>query len=192
MIRFLRLHVLLLILLVSAFANAQASQAVDRDAAIRRALDFIYHTAASDDATLAQHGHDLLWCLYSIAHTSRDPGLRKTAWRMGRDLAEKWHRAHRHVPAGADAGLVGNLVMGAYSEEKLGIIDPVFKAELRSVTKKFNAKDYFGFDALHEPPQGADPSRYDKWSGALITSYFGDAYGIRLGARHQDVASLVA
>ena len=192
MIRFLRLHVLLLILLAAASANAQASQAVDRDAAIRRALDFIYHTAAADDATFAQHGDDLLWCLYSIAHTARDPGLRKTSWRMGRDLAEKWHRAHRHVPAGADAGLVGNLVMGAYSEEKLGIIDPVFKAELRSVTKKFNAKDYFGFDALHEPPQGADPSRYDKWSGALITSYFGDAYGIRLGARHQDVASLVA
>ena len=187
MTRFLRLHLLLLTLLVSASGAAQASQAVDRDAAVRRALDFIYHTAAADDATFARHGHDLLWCFYSIAHTSRDPGLRETSWRMGRDLAERWHREHRHVPANANADLIGNLVMGAYAQEKLGIVDLTFKAELRRAAGRFTAKDYFGFDARHEPPSPGDPSRYDKWSGALITSFFGDAYGIRLGARHQQV-----
>ncbi len=32
-----------------------------------------------------------------------------------------------------------------------------------------------------------DPGRYDTWSGALITTYFGDAYGVRLGAPYRDV-----
>jgi hypothetical protein len=69
----------------------------------------------------------------------------------------------------------------------LGIKDPGLKAELRKAAVRYTAKDYLGFDAPNEPPNLNDPERYDKWSGALIYTFFADAYGVALGARYQDV-----
>src|SRR5215467_12134067 len=161
MIRFFRWRFFLLIVVAGAAASAQVSQTGRRDAAVRRAMAFI-HTSAADDATFANHGYDLLWCFYSIAHTSRNSELSRTAWHMGRDLAQRWSSAHRHVPADADADVIANLVMGAYAAQRLGVADPGFKAELRLAAGKFSAKDFLGFDATREPPSLEDPSRYDK------------------------------
>ena len=158
----------------------------DRHAAIDRALNFLYKTA-SDDAAFSRYGADLLWCLYTISHTSSDHELSESARRMGRELAVRWRTSHRHVPPHPSSDDIYKMVAGAYTAERLGVPDPRFKAELRIAARRFSAKDYLGFDAAREPPRLDDPDRYDLWYGALITTYFGDAYGIRLGARYRDV-----
>ena len=174
-------------IVVVSLANAgRAAEADDRRQAIERALDFL-STVATDHATVEAHGFDLLWCFSTIARTSRDPALRRAASRMGRDLARRWRASHRHVPANADAITIYNLLLGAYSADRLGVPDPDLKAELRKAAKRFGARDYLGFDALHEPPAIDDPHRYDQWTDALIRSYFGERYGIRLGAGYADV-----
>jgi hypothetical protein len=157
-----------------------------RKAAINRALHFIYKTAA-DEAQFAEHGHDLLWCFYSISHTSSDPELSQTAARMGRELARRWRQSHQHVPLHATAMDIYRLIAGAYAADRLGLPDPQFKAELLKAVPRFTAKDYLGFDAAHGPPNLDDPKRYDKFTDALIRSYFADTYGVRLGASYREV-----
>jgi hypothetical protein len=184
-----RLHFRLLGLCLIAGLGAstsQAAQSADRKAAINRALTFIY-TTASDDATFAQHGHDLLWCFYSVAHTSSDRELRQSAFRMGRALARRWRASHQHVPPDATSEDIYGMVAGSYAAERLGLPDPHFKAELLKAARRFTAKDYFGFDPLSGPPRLDDPKRYDIFTDALIRSYFGDAYGIPLGASYSEV-----
>ncbi len=161
-------------------------QTDERPAAIQRALGFIY-SVASDQAVFAAHGDDLLWCFFSIANTAKDPELRKQAAKMGHELAETWHRGHPHIPANADAEELTQLVMGAYAAERLGVKDRQIKAELRKAAARFTARDYLRFDAPNEPPDLNDPDRYTKWMDALITTFFGDAYGIKLGAHYRDV-----
>jgi hypothetical protein len=163
-----------------------ASSPDGRQAAIERALNFL-HTTVSDDANIAKYGSDLLWCFYTISHTSSDRKLRESAAQMGRELARRWRKQNQHVPRDADALEIYKMVAGSYSSDLLGVKDPRLKAELREASRRFSARDYLGFDAQREPPPLDDPARYDTWSGALITAYFGDAYGIRLGARYRDV-----
>ncbi len=158
----------------------------DRHAAIERALAFIY-TTASNETNFGQYGSDMLWCLYSISHTSRDPQLAAEAARTGRELAQHWRNSHPHVPANATAIDVYRLVSGAYAADRLGFPDARFKKELRRAAPHFTAKDYLRFDPAHGPPALDDPKRYDIFTDALIRSYFGDAYGILLGAHYRDV-----
>lgn len=158
----------------------------DRKAAITRALDFVY-TTASDDKNFNRYGSDMLWCFYSIAHTSRDRALSQSAARMGRDLARRWRALHPHVPADATAEDIYRLVSGAYTADRFGFPDPQLKAEIMAAVPRFTAEDYLGFDASSGPPRLDDPKRYDKFTDALIRSHFGDAYGIRLGASYRDV-----
>lgn len=181
-VRRLVLHILIFCFAGSA---ASASSTEERHAAIERALGFI-HTVASDNSNFARYGGDLLWCLYSISHTSRDPELSAAAGRMARDLAGRWRASHRHVPANASAVEIYLLVEGAYAAERLGLPDARFKKEVRLAARRFNARDYLGFDPS-EPPRRDDPKRYDVFTDALIRSYFGDAYGIPLGAHYRDV-----
>jgi hypothetical protein len=179
--------VLLWILAASAAANALQTRLPDgRDEAIHRALNFLYKTAADEDS-FARYGSDLLWCFFSIAHTSSDRKLREEAGREGRELAARWRRLHPHVPADASAFDLYLLLAGAYAANQFGLPDPRFKAELRRAVPRFTAIDYLRFDPLRGPPASNDPERYDKFCDALIRSYFGDAYGIPLGAHYRDV-----
>jgi hypothetical protein len=181
-----RRFLLCLIVVVGATGAAPAGPSEERRAAIERALAFLYATA-SDPANLNRYGSDLLWCFYTISHTARDRALSAAAGRMGRDLAKRWRLSHRHVPRDAGPREIYQLVAGAYSADRLGLPAPRFKAELRAAARRFTARDYLGFDAPREPPRPDDPRRYDLWTDALITTYFGDAYGIRLGAPYRDV-----
>ena len=178
--------------LILAFAAGTLSHAEDldkRSAAIDHALAFLHRTA-SNDATVEEYGGDLLLCFYSISHTSSDRKLREGSLRMGRELAGRWRKTHRHVPANATAHEIYLLVSGAYAADRLGFPDQDFKEELRRVAQRFRAQDYFGFDPLKGPPPPDDHERYDKWSGALIETYFADAYGVPLGSRYSDVLKL--
>lgn len=63
----------------------------------------------------------------------------------------------------------------------------MLKAELQSAATRYTARDFLGFDAPNEPPSVAGPRRFDLYTDALIDTWFGDAYGIKLGASHRDV-----
>jgi hypothetical protein len=178
-----------LILAFGAGSYLHAEELDKRGAAIERALAFL-HRAASNDANLEEYGADLLWCFYSVSHTAQDRKLRETSAQMGRELAMRWRKTYQHVPANATAHEIYLLVSGAYAADRLGLPDRQFKKELRQAALRFSAQDYMGFDPLSGPPTPDDHERYDKWSGALITTYFGDAFGVRLGARYRDVVKL--
>lgn len=165
--------------------------------AISRALAFVYRSA-SDSANFRAHGDDYLWCFFSIARTARDPQLARAALAMARERAHAWRREHRVVPSGADPDEIANLVQGAFVSDLLGAPDNGFKEQLRRAARRFSADDFLDFDPRKAPPAAVwacDPcpkpqtlrSRYDVFTGALIVTYFGDAYGIRLGASHHDV-----
>src|SRR5258708_4160328 len=63
----------------------------------------------------------------------------------------------------------------------------VFVFGTESALHAGSQENQHAFDAAREPPPANAPDRYDTWSGALITTFFGDAYGVRLGASYQDV-----
>src|SRR5690349_4306674 len=65
----------------------------DRAQALRRGMQFIF-TIARDQASFAEYGHDLLWCLYEVARTSADPGLRRIAEAAAIENARKYRRLH--------------------------------------------------------------------------------------------------
>jgi hypothetical protein len=179
----------LLLFCLTLPSAADVLWATPRDArhqAIDRALNFLYQTAA-DDVSFARHGSDLLWCFFSVAHTDADPRLRESAARKGRLLAARWRKVHQHVPAHASANDLYLLVSGSYAADRLGFPDSRFKAELRRAVLRFTVSDYLQFDPLRGPPAPDDPERYDIFCDALIRSYFGDAYGIPLGAHYRDV-----
>jgi hypothetical protein len=181
-----RAWLLSVIITVASVTPSCIAQTDGRPGAIERALVFVY-TTASDKAVFTEHGDDLLWCFFSIANTAKDSELRKQAAKMGRELALKWRASHPHVPANANADVITHLVMGAYAVDRLGVKNRQIKAELRKAAARFTARDYLGFDPRTEPPDHDGPNRYNMWMDALICTFFGDAYGVELGARYRDV-----
>ena len=184
-------------LLVSFADFTRAVPADDARQAIGHALSFVYRSA-SDRANFRAHGDDYVWCLFSIARTASDPQLAGTALTMARERAHAWRREHRIVPPDADADRIASLVVGGFVADLLGARDDVFKAQLRRAARRFSVDDYLHFDPRNEPPSAVwecDPcpkpltlvSRYEVFTDALIVTYFGDAYGIRLGASYRDV-----
>jgi len=148
---------------------------------IRRALDYVYRSA-SNAANFREHGDDYMWCFATIAHTARDPELAGAALAMGRERARQWRREHRFVPPNATADDVADLVYGALGADRLGITDSRFKRQLRVAARRFTASDYLRFD-----PAVGPPPEFGTFTDALIATYSGDAYGIRLGAPYREV-----
>jgi hypothetical protein len=181
-----RLFLCCLIAAIVTANTSHASPSDDRHAAIDRALNYLYKTA-SDDVAFSRFGEDLLWCFYTISHTAADHDLSESARNMGRELAARWRKSHRHVPDDASPTRIFLLVTGAYAADRLGFPDRRYKSELRKASARFTATDFLGFDPLHGPPSMENPARYDQWYGALIVTFFGDGYGVRLGAHYHDV-----
>jgi len=187
--------------------------AAQRDRAIRRGLRFIYRVARQPK-TFSEYGDDLLWCFHSLAVTAADPWLKRTAHAMGRERARAWRRDNPRVPKDADADDVATLVSGCYSADSLGVRDPAMKPALAAAARKFSAIDFLRFD----PATGSIPdnvpgacdddtpknstsdqcggagtimSPYELLTDALVTTYAGDHYGVRLGASLDEVTALV-
>lgn len=189
----------------------------NRPRAIERGLKFIYQTAC-EPTNFELYGFDYLGCFHGIASTSKDLKLRRTAREMGRERARLWRRHNPKVPRNAGPEDLVNLVFGSYAADSLGIRDDQIKMELRTETRNFTAYDYFGFDPAVEPPAPDVPeecicgtlndrgrrrcrqcrrrlimmSRYAVWQDALIRSYIGERYGVRLGARYADALKWLA
>jgi hypothetical protein len=184
----------------------------DRKLAIERGLQFIYQTAC-EPKNFEAYGFDYLGCFHCIASTSKDPKLRRNARQMGCERARQWRRQNSRVPRDADAEDIVNLVFGCYAADSLGVKDGRIKEQLRRAAGNFTARDYFGFDASIEPPPQNVPdecdcetlndrgrktcrqcrkrltmmSRYAVWLDALIRSYTGERYGVRLGTSYAEV-----
>jgi hypothetical protein len=185
----------------------------DRVKAVMRAIEFI-NRSASDPKNFADQGSDYLYCFYSLANTARDPALQAAAERMGREYAKRWANANSKVPAKAGSGDIYDLVSGWLGASRLGQSDELIKPELRRAAARFSVIDYLGFDPAKEPPPSDIPaqcqydsalnprgatvckrcgrplemqSKYAIWLDALISTYSGDRYGIRLGASYRDV-----
>ena len=182
-----------------------------RRLAIDRGLEFIYRTAC-DPENFEAYGFDYLGCFHGIASTSKDMKLRRTARAMGQERARLWRRQNSSIPRDADAEDIVNLVFGSYAADNLGVPDDQMKRRLRKAADGFTAQDYLGFDPALEPPPEDVPSechcetlndrgrrtcrqcrrrlrmlsRYVVWQDALIRTYIGECYGVRLGASYVD------
>jgi hypothetical protein len=183
-----------------------------RDEAIMRGLEFIYATAR-DPSNFADYGFDYTFCLHWIASTSRDRALRRAARGMAVDCARRWREGNPAVPEDADAETVAQAVFGGLTADRLGLRDAAFRREVRSAAANVNVCDVLWFDpAAGSPPDDLPEdcacgeanargratcrgcrrrlkrlSRYEVWLLALIRSYLGERYGVKLGARYADV-----
>lgn len=180
--------------------------------AIERGLDFVYQIACTPEH-FEMWGHDLLGCFHCIESTSKDPKLKRTARRMGRERAAHWRREYGHIGSDFDANEIKWLVFGSYAAEHLGIRDQTFKHNLLAAAQHFGPVEFLRFDTIHEPPPADVPddckcgaenkrgrktchrcrrrlemlSRYAVWVDALVCSYMGERYGVKLGASLADV-----
>jgi len=185
----------------------------DRDRAIQRGLLFIYKTSRQPK-NFVNYGEDFLWCFRCVALTSSNPELRRIAWIMGQERARQWRRYYPKVPRDADADYIAFLVSGSLAAESLGVSDPAMKEDLRRAAGRFKPEDFLRFDPTKEPvpldvpkdcpkcqssnPRGCHVCRkcgtpltmanpWDLLFDAIVTTYNGDAYGVRLGASLADV-----
>ncbi|HYL77446.1 MAG TPA: hypothetical protein VEU96_24745 [Bryobacteraceae bacterium] len=184
----------------------------DRDRAVERGLRFVAKIAA-DPKNFREWGHDLLWCFYSIGATAKNPKLRAMARAIGEERARQWRRDHPEPPLD-DAGELSDFVFGADTARRLGVPDNGLRERVRRAVAQYTAADFLDFDPAKEPPPSDIPrecpkcqyqnrrgvlqcrqcntelsfhSRYEVWRDALIATYTGDVYGVKLGASYDDV-----
>lgn len=185
----------------------------DRARAIRHGMRFL-HRLAMNSQNFAKHGDDLLWCFYTISITAADPELKTRAWQIGQERAKYWRRKNPTIPATVGADDIAKLVCGSLTADRLGARDDGMKEQLRQAALSFGAEDFIKFDPTKEAVPSDVPgtctkcknensrgtrncrtcgtklemtSRYEVLCDALITTYFGDTYGIPLGAKFEDV-----
>lgn len=183
-----------------------------RTAAVKRGLEYIYRSAC-DPENFELYGYDYLCCFQCIEATSKEPNLRSLALKMGRERAIHWRQKHKHIPNHVAGDDLACLMIGSDAADRLGIPDKLFKEQLRKRASDFSAEDLFAFDPANESPPDdipeicdcgtdnrrgetlcsacGDPlailSRYAIWLDALIYSYTGERYGIRLGCNYSAV-----
>jgi hypothetical protein len=183
----------------------------DRTLAIRRGLEFLYRMAC-DAENFEAYGFDLVSCFYGIFSTATEGCLRARAHTVCLELARKWRETHPTLPAEIDADDLSQFVIATDAADRIGLPDLSLKTEIRRAAKRFRPEDYYWFDPRVEPPpldvpeececgvdnrRGANScvtcgrpltmmSRYEVWLVALIRTYFGDSYGVNLGARYVD------
>lgn len=186
---------------------------LDRARAIHRGLKFIYRTALNR-RNFADYGSDYLWCFYTLSTAVQDESFRRAAHRMGVERALYWRRLHRSLPRDADADVIADYAFGSDAADMLGLRDDRLKEQVRRAAIGYPARAFLLFDPSNEPPPTDVPdeceydgvinprgtkncrrcgralkmrSRYDVWYDALITTYSGDHYGVKLGAHYADV-----
>jgi hypothetical protein len=185
---------------------------VDREGAVMRGLEFIYRTACDAD-NFGLYGFDYTFCLHWIAATSRDAALRRAARGMAVECARRWRGENSSVPEDADAETVAQMVFGGLTADRLGLRDAAFRRAVRSAASHVSASDLLWFDPASEPPPRDVPedcacgeanlrgratcsacrrrlkrmSPYEVWLVAIIRSYLGERYGVKLGASYADV-----
>lgn len=183
-----------------------------RTRAVLRGLKFVYNSARRR-SNFVDYGFDFLFCFDWIASTSKDPLIRRTALRMGRERARRWRTMFPKLPRDMDADWLAQFVLGTGAADRLGIRNLKLKSQISDRVQRYSPRDFFWFDAEVEPPPSDVPadclcgrenvrgrrtcagckrklkmqSRYEVWLLALIRSYFGQRYGVRLGCSYEAV-----
>jgi hypothetical protein len=187
-----------------------------RAGAVRRGMEFVYRTACEQE-NFYLYGHDYLFALFCMASNSHPADLRRMAREMGRERARHWRRENADVPPDCDANAVVHLVFGSDAADRFGVRDQSLKPKIRRAAVRFAARDYYSFDPAAESPPGDVPDecvcgtynsrgrkrcrwcgksliatgRYGSWLDALIRTYIGERYGVRLGAKFEDAIKLL-
>ncbi|MBS1827644.1 MAG: hypothetical protein JST93_20175 [Acidobacteria bacterium] len=184
-----------------------------RRAAVMRGLRFLIDVARNP-VHFEDYATDLMFCFYGLAEATSNEEMRRVCWEVGRERAAYWRGKVPVVPAGAGPVTVSDLVYGCLSADGLGFPNPAMKEELARRAAGMSAVQFLGFDPLREGPPADIPkkckrckkwsvrgsrqcfqckgkltmmSRYDVFFEAMLTAYFGERYGIRLGASFGDV-----
>lgn len=158
---------------------------VRRKEAVLRGMRFIFDNSLEGENFEYWSG-DYLWCFHCIASTSADAEVRDLAREMGSQLARKWHSSETSRPEIADAGEAAYYISMIDVTSRLGSDNLPLREHVRQESRRFTAREYLGFDPVHEaPPEGI--SRYDVWCDALVLTYTGDSCGIPVGASYVDV-----
>jgi hypothetical protein len=92
---------------------------------------------ARDPKVFAAYGHDLLWCLYSIASTSANPELSRTVWSAAIERARKYRQLYPTLPADVGARELIAWAFGSYAADMIGV---------RRAAARFRAEDFLLFD----------------------------------------------
>lgn len=200
-----------------AALGANEPKEAERIQAIERGLKFIYRTAR-DRAAFTEYGSDYLFCLYGVGATTIYSRVKQIAWKMGRERARQWRRDHPGVPAKVSAETLADLAYGSYVCDLLGLTSQPFQEQVRQSALRFTAKDFLWFDPVKEgiPADIPRPCKqcktqnkrglrhcikcgaelrmhyvYDLLFDALLGTYFGDRYGVTLGANFADVVKWI-
>jgi hypothetical protein len=177
--------------------------AKQRQRAIERGLHYIY-AITKVPRHFADYGPDFLWCFFSLADTATDPWLKANAMRMGRERARLWRRQNDTVPQHATADDIADLVFGCQAADALGIEGPTMRPLLERAAAKFGPVEFLKFDpaegriprdisdrACHNCRRPTLLTPYELLLDALITTWSGEHFGVRLGADFADVAALI-
>ncbi|MFC1610248.1 hypothetical protein ACFL6C_04770 [Myxococcota bacterium] len=187
----------------------------ERDRALLRGLEYI-HELAEDPETFDNNIGDFLWCDYAIVATTPDPHLRYVAQSYGQKLAERWKAKTRGLPLEADMHVVWELASTLYVAESLGVPYETLREQLEPRIAAISVEDWLDFDPRREPPPtkrvvlkgkeacaaagreapvgGSCPdvkfrmTDLDIFYDAMITTYFGDRFGVTHGASFEDFA----
>jgi hypothetical protein len=183
----------------------------ERYRAIVRGMDFICGIASR--RSLRIHGHDLITCFPLIAFTSLDPTLRRMARECGRNLVLRRQAVCRELPARARPNVLMKSVIVGCAEESFGLPNEGLKQRIRQRARRYSAQDLLGFEPAKEPPPDDQPedcacgrenprgrktcrkcrrrltimSRYRMWMRALSITFWGERYGVVLGAKYPEV-----
>ena len=178
--------------------------------AVRRGFDFLC-LAISEKTAFQESGFDYLFSLVTTLK-SRDVVIRKRSREVGQNLSRRWIAENPTVPSDADADTITQLVFGSLSSDEFGVVHSL-KPAIQAAASNFSAEHYFWFDPTTESPPTDVPedcecgvanyrgetkcgscgesldtrSRYEVWLVALIRSYLGERYGVKLGAKYSDV-----
>ena len=152
-------------------------------------------------------------CFQNIAATAKDPRLKRTAFRFGREKARQWRAMWPSLPGKIDAATIIDLTLGSDAADWLGAREPQMKKRLAEAAAGFSVNQFLDFDPVNEPPPGDVPeecdcgadnkrgrkrctdcreplttvSRYRVWYYALSHIYSCGCYGISLGAQLKDL-----
>lgn len=182
------------------------------EVAIKRGLDFLYRFGSEAD-NFESYGSLLICCFALLGATAHERKLRELGRARCQQLARRWTRDHRVVPADLTPDLLLDFILVRYALGRLGLQDQALTARLRLAPNQFSALELLGFDPLNEPPPADVPypcdcglknqrgrkfckrcrrrlpiqGRNKVWMEALANTYVAERCGLVFGARYLDV-----
>lgn len=158
----------------------------DRDRAIMKGIVFL-EKQSQNDTHFLQHARDYMLGMKLVAQSSHNHQIVTSASKVGKDMTERWSKAHASTdPAMLDKDELRLLTGDIFNGKRYGVesVEPLL-AKVKAVlsTKKFS--DFFTFQPIvsapkdtQDPVSGRVVSRWEEWQNALIFAYVLKELGI--------------